>query len=78
MQITHDPRANIAYIHLRTVQGTVETLRITSDFHVDVDETGAVCGIELLNAKEQLVAGDDGRLTFANLADGSVGEMRVA
>jgi uncharacterized protein YuzE len=78
MQITHDPRANIAYIRLRAVQGKVETLRITSDFHVDVDETGAVCGIELLNANEQLVAGDDGRVTFANLADGSVGELRVA
>lgn len=78
MQITHDPRANVAYIRLKPGQGAVETLRITSDFLVDLDETGAVCGIELLNANEQLVASDDGRPTFANLADGSVGEMRVA
>lgn len=78
MQITHDPRANVAYIRLRERQGTVETLRITSDFLVDIDETGTVCGIELLNANEQLVAGDNGRVTFANLLDGTTGELRVA
>ena len=75
MQITHDPRANIAYIRFRDRQGEVETLRITSDFLVDVDETGAVCGVELLNAHEQLIAGDDGRVTFANLSDGSKGKV---
>ena len=78
MQITHDPKANIAYIRFRDHQGEVETLRITSDFLVDVDATGAVCGIELLNANEQLIAGDGGRVTFANLLDGSRGELRVA
>ena len=78
MQITHDPKANIAYIRFRDRQGTVETLRITSDFFVDVDETGTVCGVELLNANEQLIAGDDGRVTFANLSDGTRGELRVA
>ena len=78
MQITHDPKANIAYIRFRDHQGEVETLRITSDFLVDVDETGAVCGVELLNANEQLIAGDDGRVTFANLSDGTSGELRVA
>ena len=78
MQITHDPKANIAYIRFRDRQGEVETLRITSDFLVDVDETGAVCGVELLNANEQLIAGDDGRVTFANLLDGTSAELRVA
>ena len=78
MQITHDPKANIAYIRFRDRQGEVETLRITSDFLVDVDETGAVCGVELLNANEQLVAGDGGRVTFANLLDGTRAELRVA
>lgn len=28
----------------------METIELTSDFLVDIDETGAVCGIELLNA----------------------------
>lgn len=77
MQITHDPSANVAYIRLRESRGPVETLRITSDFLVDLDETGAVCGIELLNANEQLVAGDDGRVTFSNTASGVSGEWRV-
>ncbi len=78
MQITHDPRANVAYIRFRARQGTVQTLRLTEDFLVDIDETGAVCGVELLNANEQLVAGDDGKLIFLNQLDGTQGEMRVA
>lgn len=78
MQITHDPRANIAYIRFRARQGTVQTIRLTEDFLVDIDETGTVCGIELLNANEQLVQGDDGKLIFLNQLDGTQGELRVA
>lgn len=78
MQITHDPKAKVAYIRLREREGDVETLRITSDFLVDIDATGAVCGIELLNANEQLVAGDGGKVTFSNLLDGTTGELWVA
>lgn len=77
LQVTHDPRAKAAYIRFRARQGEVEALRVTSDFLVDIDATGAVCGIELLNANEQLVAGDDGRVTFANRLDGTRGELRV-
>jgi uncharacterized protein YuzE len=52
MKLTYDPKANVAYIRLREKQGDVETIRLTSDFLVDIDETGAVCGIELLSANE--------------------------
>lgn len=57
MKLAYDPKANVAYIRLRERQGDVETTEVTSDFFVDIDATGAVCGIELLNANEQLVAG---------------------
>jgi uncharacterized protein YuzE len=78
VKLTYDPAANIAYIRLRERQGEVETISVTADFHVDIDATGAVCGIELLNANEQLVAGDDGKLIFVNDLSGERGEIKVA
>jgi uncharacterized protein YuzE len=78
MKLSCDPKANVAYIRLREKQGDVETIKLTSDFLVDIDETGAVCGIELLNANEQLIAGDDGKLIFINQLDGTQGELKVA
>jgi uncharacterized protein YuzE len=78
MKLSYDPQANVAYIRLREKQGDVETIQVTSDFLVDIDATGAVCGIELLNANEQLTAGDDGKLIFVNQLNGEQGELKVA
>ncbi len=78
MKLSYDPKANVAYIRFREKQGDVETIELTSDFLVDIDETGAVCGIELLNANEQLTAGDDGKLVFVNQLNGEQGELKVA
>ena len=78
MKLSYDPTANAAYIRLRERQGDVETIQVTADFLVDIDATGTVCGIELLNANEQLVAGDDGKLVFVNQLNGEVGELKVA
>lgn len=78
MKLSYDPKANVAYIRFREKQGDVETIELTSDFLVDIDETGTVCGIELLNANEQLTAGDDGKLVFVNQLNGEQGELKVA
>ena len=78
MKLTYDPKANAAYIRLREHQGDVETLEITADFLVDIDGSGKVCGIELLNANEQLRSGDDGRFVFENPLSGEVSELKVA
>jgi uncharacterized protein YuzE len=48
MRLTYDPAANVAYISLRERQGDVETIEVTADVLLDIDETGQVCGIELL------------------------------
>lgn len=56
MKLSYDPTPNVAYIRLRERKGDVETIELTSDLLVDIDETGAVCGIELLNASDQLFA----------------------
>ena len=78
MQLSYDPKANVAYIRLRERQGDVETISVTSDFLVDIDATGTVRGIERLNANEQLAAEDDGKLVFVNQLNGEEGELKVA
>lgn len=78
MKLSYDPKANVAYIRLGERQGDVETIEVTSDFPVDIDATDAVCGIEFLNANEQLVAGVDGKLAFVNQLNGEKGELKVA
>jgi uncharacterized protein YuzE len=78
MKLSYDPQANVAYIRLRERQGDVETIQVTADFLVDIDATGAVCGIELLNANEQLIAGDGGKLVFVNQLTGGQEELKVA
>lgn len=77
MRLTYDPDANVAYLRLREREGEVETIELTADFLVDIDETGAVCGVELLNANEQLTAGDDGKLVVEHLGGGR-GKLDVA
>ena len=61
MKLSYDPRYNIAYIRLREKTGEVETIRVSDELNVDLAPDGTVYGIELLNANEQLRAGDDGR-----------------
>lgn len=78
MKLTYDPEANVGYVRLREKTGDVETIEITSDFLVDIDATGAVCGIELLNANYQLKAGDDGKFVFVNRLSGGQSELEVA
>lgn len=78
VKLTCDMDANVAYLRLRKRQGDEETIALTSDFLVDIDETGAVCGVEMLNATEHLAGGDEGRLIVEMARKGVVGEMKVA
>jgi uncharacterized protein YuzE len=78
MRLTYDPEANAAYIRLREQQGDVETIQITGDFLVDIDTTGSVCGIELLNANEQLKGSDDGQIVYVNPFSGEETTLKVA
>jgi uncharacterized protein YuzE len=62
MKLSYDPRRNVAYIRLREKGAEVETIRVSDELNVDLAPDGKVYGIELLNANEQLRAGDKGRL----------------
>ncbi|MBF0627407.1 MAG: DUF2283 domain-containing protein [Magnetococcales bacterium] len=77
MHLTYDPRYNIAYIRLREERVQVETLRISDELNIDLSPDGKVCGIELLNANEQLLQPDHGRLVVTNTQTGVAWEQRV-
>lgn len=75
MKLTYDPRRNIAYIRLQEKTAQVETVRVSEELNVDVAPDGTVYGIELLNANEQLRAGDNGALVVINEALGDRREI---
>lgn len=77
MQLTCDPRHNIAYLRLREKTANVETIRVSDALNVDVAPDGTVYGIELLNANEQLQASDDGTLVVINEALGKREAIRL-
>ncbi len=70
MQLSYNPRLNVAYIRLRPPGGQVETIRLSDEINIDMTPDGAVAGIELLNANEQLRASDGGELIVTDEADG--------
>ena len=72
MQLSYDPRRNIAYLRLRERTGVeVETVRLSDEVNVDLGPDGTVYGIELLNANAQLRAGDNGRFVLVDEVAGS-------
>jgi uncharacterized protein YuzE len=77
MKLSYDPRYNIAYIRLREKTGEVETIRVSEELNIDLAPDGTVYGIELLNANEQLRAGDDGRFVVVG-AEGTEQSLALA
>jgi uncharacterized protein YuzE len=77
MQLSYDPKHNIAYLRLQERVPEVETIRITDSLNVDLTPDGTVYGIELLNANEQLQGGDAGKLIVVNEAVGDRQEVRL-
>ncbi len=54
MKLTYDPKYNVAYIQFREKTGDVETIRLSDELLIDLAPDGAVYGVELLNANEQI------------------------
>jgi len=77
MKLTYDPRYNVAYIRFREKCSEVDTVRISDELNIDVAPDGSICGIELLNANEQLARGDLGRLLVVNESTGDRTEVRL-
>jgi len=77
MQLTYDPRYNIAYIRLRKKTTGVETVRVGDSLNIDMSPDGTIYGIELLNANEQLLAQDKGSLVVVNESLGERKEIEL-
>jgi uncharacterized protein YuzE len=78
MRLSRDPKIDAACIRRREKRFDDETIEITSDFPVDIDETGAVCGIERLKPNGQLTVDDDVNLVLRNQLDDTQAELRLA
>ena len=79
MQLTYDPRYNIAYISFRNkAENQVQSLKISEEIILDISADGEIYGIELLNANEQLKAQSGLTLTYSNEATGEKSELKLA
>lgn len=77
MKITYDPQRNIAYIRLHDKTAQVDTIRVSDELNLDLAPDGTVYGIELLNANEQLLRVDQGKLVVINEALGGRQEISL-
>lgn len=75
MQLTYDPRYNVAYLRLHEKVGQVETMRVSDEINVDIAPDGTVYGIELLNANEHLRAEDHGKFVLIDESKGQQQEL---
>ena len=75
MKFTYDPRYNIGYIRFGEKQAEVESIKLSDELVVDIAPDGKICGIELLNANEQLQREDMGDLIIINEATGEHTEL---
>ena len=75
MTLTYDPRYNIAYIKFKEKPVQVDTVQLSDELVVDMSPDGTICGIELLNANEQLKRDDSGKFYFINEATGKQAEI---
>ncbi|MEO5363726.1 MAG: DUF2283 domain-containing protein [Magnetococcus sp. DMHC-8] len=78
MRLTYDPRYNVAYLRIREKTTELETIRISDELSIDLSSDGKVCGIELLNANEQLMQQDHGKLVVTNTQTGAARELIMA
>ncbi len=75
MEITYDPRYNIAFIKFRESVEEVEMLRLSDELNIDISADGKIYGLELLNANEQLTP--EKGLKFINEAHSKTVEVAL-
>jgi len=75
MKLTFDPKYNIAYLKISEKSNAVNTVQVSDELNVDLAPDGSVYGIEFMNANEQLISQDGGKLVFLNNESGIEKEM---
>lgn len=77
MKLSYDPRYNIAYLRLREKIAEVETIQISSELNIDLTPDGKICGIEFLNANEQLQTLEPGKFVFTDETTGKTVQFPI-
>ena len=77
MKLTIDQKHNIAYMRFHEKTGQVQTIKVSDEMNIDLSPDGTVYGIELLNANEQILAEDKGKLVVVNETGGNRREMQL-
>lgn len=77
MNLTYDPKHNVAYIRLKDKDAQVETIKVSEGVNIDIAPDGSIFGIELLNANEQLPDWAGGRLVIENEGTGKRAEVAL-
>lgn len=75
MDISYDPRFNVAYIRLRKRIPGIKTVQVGEEINVDLAPDGLACGIELLNAREQLMK--NRKISFTDESTGKAVELSM-
>ena len=75
MELSYDPRYNIAYLRLKDSSAEVDTIQLSEAVNIDIAPDGTLYGIEFLNASEQIGHLPDVRLTVVNKASGKKSEV---
>jgi uncharacterized protein YuzE len=78
MKLTYDPDRNVAYLRIREPAGQVDAVRLSEDVLIDMGPDGTICGIELLNANEQLRGSDGGQFVFVDPRTGEERQLTLA
>ena len=74
LELSYDPRYSIDYIRLREQNAEVQTMKGSDELNAS---DGALYGIELLNAKEQLSRDRSGFITIVNEATGKQAQVAL-
>lgn len=77
MEITYDPKFNIAYIKIKEKTEEVETIKISDEINIDISPNGKIYGIELLNANEQLQLLKGAKFTFIDESTGETIQIPI-
>jgi uncharacterized protein YuzE len=78
VELTYDPKHNIAYIRLRPRPQEVQTIQLSDELNVDLAPDGTIYGLELLNANEQLKGDNQRLLRVLNAASGEQTDVPLA
>ena len=77
MKLTIDPKHNIAYLRFHEKTAQVQTIKVSDEVNIDLSPDGTVYGIELLNANEQMLSEDQGKLVVINESAGDRRELQL-